>query len=365
METKTKILIGIGIIAIAVVFLAAINPQITGQFGLQSREKYKIGVILPSTGQFSNYYEKIVPAIELAVKNNQNIELIYEDDAGEPQKAALAATKLITINKVNALLSFRSSPSSAVAPIAEENKVILMYGSSLTKPAEDHNYVYMNYGNIQQDCATLATILKGEKGALIGRNVDSTIKCIEEFKKQGINLQTELFNTDAKDFRAQITNLKETKPSFLIIRGDELITQEIMKQIKELGFSGYKIICPQITGGGCNSQELMKNYPELLLNAIGTNNYLTQTTQLNEFREQYKTKTGKEPIDFSYAFYEDTQILSRVINECRGETNCMQNKLSTETFNGLEGPMKFNTKRIIERPTNIVVFDGNEWVLAN
>ena len=103
------------ILAIALLTLllaACTNQGITGRV-VQEPEKYKIGIILPVSGHFVFYGEKIVQSIKIAEEKipglKTDFEIIIEDDEGDVKKAASAANKLITIDKVDVLMTTRSS----------------------------------------------------------------------------------------------------------------------------------------------------------------------------------------------------------------------------------------------------------------
>jgi ABC-type branched-subunit amino acid transport system substrate-binding protein len=183
---EKKIILGILGVVVLAILAVAIVPQAIGMFGLEgTKEKYKIGVILPATGYFADYGKAALNGIEMAKQDFSNIELLVEDDAGENQQAATAAKKLSGIENVNALITFRSSISSTVAPIAEESKTPLIYSSTIIDPAKKNEYAFQNYANLREDCKELTKIT--EKIALIGHNLDSTIACIqgiESNKKQ-------------------------------------------------------------------------------------------------------------------------------------------------------------------------------------
>ena len=76
--------------------------------------------------------------------NGKIIEVIYEDTKGDPKVAVSALQKLITIDKVNYVIdNSMSSVTLAVAPVAEENKVVLLStGGSSPKISKAGNYIF-------------------------------------------------------------------------------------------------------------------------------------------------------------------------------------------------------------------------------
>jgi len=345
MENK-QIIIVIALLLVLVGTSSIFFINITGKATKEDNE-YKIGVILPMSGHFAFYGEKSLEGIKLAVKEYSNIKLIVEDDKGELSLAVSAAQKLINIDNVDALITIRSSISSAVAPIAEQNKVIMLYSSTVNTPAEDNKFVFKNFMNIESDCEELSLILKEDKGRLIGHNLDSTQACISGFQKQGIDLKPQFFNKDDNDFRTQLTKIKKDNPDYLVIRGDEKILPLLLKQLRELDIQ-TKIICPQTEL--CQEDQLSE-YPEYSKNAIGTSIYEIENSNFHE------------PIDLTYASYEDAQILAKVLSDCKGDENCMINELKSDIFNGVDGIIEFNDKGVSVRETALMKFENGKWQL--
>src|SRR5689334_2724540 len=95
------------------------------------------------SGRTSSFGQSTKNGVEMAADeinkaggvNGRQIQVIVEDDQGEPNKAATVVTKLINQDRVHALLGeVASSNSLAAAPKAQEAKVPMISPSS-TNPA--------------------------------------------------------------------------------------------------------------------------------------------------------------------------------------------------------------------------------------
>lgn len=88
----------------------------------------KIGVITSLTGKFAENGNNAKTALQLAKEDLGNspidFKLVFEDYGYEPAKAAVAANKLINLDKANALISWSSMAGNVVAPIAQSNKIV-------------------------------------------------------------------------------------------------------------------------------------------------------------------------------------------------------------------------------------------------
>jgi branched-chain amino acid transport system substrate-binding protein len=100
-----------------------------------SRSTVKIGAVLPLTGDSAAWGDQGRKGIEVAVRevndsggvNGQPIEVVYEDSQANPRLAVSAISKLISVDKVPAVVGDAVSATTlAMAPIAEETQVVLI-----------------------------------------------------------------------------------------------------------------------------------------------------------------------------------------------------------------------------------------------
>ncbi|MCD6099653.1 MAG: ABC transporter substrate-binding protein, partial [Candidatus Marinimicrobia bacterium] len=210
-----KIWIGIGI-AVVVILVAVF-------FGTQTKkgpEVIKIGAILPLTGGAGKYGEDAKLGIELAVEENNAkggikgklIKVIFEDDQSNPQQTVSAFRKLITVHGVPVIIGAMTSSSAlAVAPIAEQNRVVLISPSASAPVLSDAgDFVFRNelsdaYGGVVQAELTWKK-LRIKKVAIIYINNDYGVGVKDAFEKTfkklgGEIVDSESFEPDAQDFR--------------------------------------------------------------------------------------------------------------------------------------------------------------------
>ena len=89
---------------------------------------FKIGVILGLSGPTANFGAIARNGVELALKDltpedRARIQVVYEDDGMTNTRAATAAQKLISSDRVNALISWSSGSGLTVAGIAESKQI--------------------------------------------------------------------------------------------------------------------------------------------------------------------------------------------------------------------------------------------------
>ncbi|MDD5148330.1 MAG: ABC transporter substrate-binding protein [Candidatus ainarchaeum sp.] len=362
---KTKILLGIAIIAVvAAVFLAGCASNSQGE------ETIKIGALLPLTGSAAYIGQDVQTAIQIAsedlAKEGISVEIVYDDHQGISANAVTSAQKLISDN-ANGLFVVMSSPSAAVAPVAEENRIVMISDSSADGSALKYDFVFKDYASLRQDCGFLLKEAKKRgfnAGALLP-NFESGIGCSTGLKEVDEKIPIELFNIDATDIRTEITKLKSKGIDFLIIYGVKDNIINILKQTKELGFSP-KIGCISISVT-CGAQEVISVAPDVLQGAWGTQSKASvnpDTQAFNDFSKKYFDKTGKKPsLDFAIYAYDDIILLAKALNECHNDSECTKNKLlEIKNFEGAGGTLSFDEKGIGKRESIIMKFENGKFV---
>ncbi len=120
--------------AIAAASLLAASP-----FSFAADDTFKIGLILPMTGQQASTGKQIAAAAHLYMAQNgstvagKKIELIIKDDAATPDVTKRLAQELIVNDKVNVIGGFGVTPAAlAAAPIATQSKTPMVVMAAAT-----------------------------------------------------------------------------------------------------------------------------------------------------------------------------------------------------------------------------------------
>lgn len=205
----------------------------------------KIGVVSPLTGGKAQIGEGLREAIKLAQKDfgptKKNYQFIFEDSGGEPAKGASAAEKLVSIDKVSALISITSQDGN-IANRAAEKAHIPHFGI-----ANDHNvskgdYNFVHWTPIDSQSGLFVQELK-KRGihnvAVFVENNDASIATIASFKKYVENTDItivwmENFNKGTSDFRTEIQKMKNAKPELIMLEAFSPMIEVIATQLKDL-----------------------------------------------------------------------------------------------------------------------------------
>ncbi|MDD4990018.1 MAG: penicillin-binding protein activator [Candidatus Pacebacteria bacterium] len=318
-----SIIVGVIIIA-GVWYSVATNKANTPQ----ANESIKIGAILPLTGDGASYGDVWKRSIELGrgeieAKYGQKVEVIYEDSQMKPADAATAASKLVSTDKVKAIIIGTSRETLAVAPIAEQNKVLVLAGATSPEVTKAGDYIFrtipsdLYQGNdladfaIRKGYAQMAVLfLNDEYGKgitdVFGQRLEAIggkVVAKEEFQAQG-----------ASDYRTQLTKIAKENPNAVLIIASQNQYALILKQMKELNIN-----LPVLAGEAFKDQTILDSAKELAEGVIFTAFVDPQTPEGAKFDSLYKEKYASQPGPYAAEFFDNTELLLTALIESRGD----------------------------------------------
>jgi branched-chain amino acid transport system substrate-binding protein len=288
-------------------------------------ETVKIGVLEPLSGVRAEAGQYVKNALELALDEINNdtsrryrIQLIYEDSQYDPKVAVSGFQKLKDIDNVKFIIGEHgSSPTLAVAPLAEEAKIILIspaaQASELSKAGD---YIFRTQINVAQEAPFLAnfivSVAKNETLHVIGINTDYTLSFMNSFspeferlgRKTGL---VEKFDAKETDFRTILLKIQNEKPKYVLLLSIPKQAGLIIRQASELGmdvtwFAGSPIEGQEFfTSAGNVSATIIYSYPY---------DDVSEDTAMKTFREKYLTKYGVRNEMLSANAYDTLYIMS-------------------------------------------------------
>ena len=295
-----------------------------------SADTITYGFVMPLTGSVPNIGAAMKNGAALAVEEinaaggvlGKQITPIYEDDENKPATAPNAITKLITEDKVDVVLgSYASSCSMAMAPVAEENKKLMMsIGSTNAKVTEGYTYVYRAcfidplQGKVAAEYVynTLgikdaAVMYDVGKDYCVG--ISSTF--MDTYKGLGGNIAYEgKYNTGESDFKSYLTEVKNSGATVLFIPDDYDVVGLIAKQVKELG-----IDIQLMSSDSCSDPGLVEIGGDAVEGCYFTDHVSIQADGLKDFVSAYKAKYNEDPGSFAVLGYDAVYIVKTAMEK--------------------------------------------------
>ncbi|WP_164848287.1 ABC transporter substrate-binding protein [Halobacteriovorax sp. HLS] len=322
-----------------------------------------IGAVFPLTGPIATYGQESVNGIKLALKkinkdNKVKIKLIVEDNKGEPQESANAVKKLISGDRVNAIIgSVASSNTLAGAPIAQNAKVPLM------TPASTNEKVTQTGDYISRTCFTDAfqgvvmakfayeNLGKKKVAVIIDNSSDYSKGLSKIFKEKFTSMGGKLaadrdfaYVQKDTDFRTLLRKVKRTKPDVVFLPGYYTEVGLILKQARQLGLN-----VPFLGGDGWDSPKLQE-----LAGPAVSGNYISshfsaedKDPMVQSFVKEYVAAYGQKPGAMAALGYDGILVMADAISKAKSLKNSdiQASLLATKGFVGVTGSITIDKDR--------------------
>lgn len=339
-----------------------------------------IGAYLSLTGTTATFGTSTLHGIEMAVdKTNtaggilgKQIHLLTEDTQSKPEEAALAVTKLITRDKVHALLGeIASSRTLAAAPIAQENQIPMVTpGSTNPEVTKKGDYIFRvcYIDPFQGEVMARFTYesLGARKVAMI-KDVKNDYSIglaqffTEAFTKLGGQVVGEqAYSEGDTDFRAQLTAIKGLKPDAIIVPGYYQESALLVKQARDLNMT-----MPFVGGDGWDSSKLIEVGGPAMNGTYFTNHYAADDTLsvVQEFVNAYKQRFGGEvPDAMAVLGYDAASILFDAIGRADSDdpTKIRDALSRTVGYPGVSGTTTIDADRNALKPIVVVKIEDGQ-----
>jgi branched-chain amino acid transport system substrate-binding protein len=379
---KTTFKIGFGIRALlgAALAVGAIACTKKNTEAPGAGETIKIGEVGSLTGDKATFGISTHQGIELAILEaneaggvkGKKLEIVQYDNQGKPEEAATAMNRLITQDKVIAVLGeVASSISLAMAPLAQSNKIPMVTPSS-TNPrvTQVGDYIFRVcfidpfQGNVMATFA--ADHLKAKKVAILQDIKSDYSTGLAEFfakkfkEKGGTIISTESYAEKDIDFKAQLTSIRSKKPDAIFVPGYYTEVALIARQAKELGINA-----PLMGGDGWDSPKLFEIGGKAVEGSYLSNHYSAEDTaeHVQNFIKKYKAKYGSIPDGLAAMGYDAAIVLIDAMKRA-GELTpaAIRDALATtKDFKGVTGVITINSDRDAVKSAVVMKVDSGTF----
>ena len=282
--------------------------------------EFVVGVNAELTGNVANYGKSMKSGFELAVEevnkaggiNGKKVRVVEADNKSEPSESGNAATKIVTKDKVVAVIGPATSGCvAAEEPILSSNKVPLIApcatapGITVDKSGKVKPFVFRAcfidpfQGTVMANYA----YKKGARKAAIVQEVSNDYsvglskffkEAFEKLAGAGSVVETANYQTGDKDFTAQLTNLKAKNPDVVFAPGNFTESALLIKQARQLG-----IKAPFLGGDTWETQEFINvggKEVEGICFSSAFDREKAATPEAKKFMEAYvKEYNGQQP----------------------------------------------------------------------
>jgi branched-chain amino acid transport system substrate-binding protein len=322
----------------------------------------KIGVNYELSGKVASYGQSSVEGIELAIEQineaggvkGKKIELVKYDNKSEPSEATTLATRLMTQDKVVAVLGPATSGSfMATIPVANQNKVPVISGSAtadivtVDESGKVQEYAFrICFTDTQQGegitkfalenlSAKKAVIILDSSSDYATGLADNFTRVFEE--GGGTIVAKEAYVAGDTDFNAIITSIKNKEFDVIFIPGYYEEAGLIIKQARTQG-----IDVPILGADGFDSPVLLELAgAEALNNVYFSNHYSSadESAVVSDFIESFKKKYNKEPDAFNALGYDLARFVADALERVEKIDGESLKKALEETtnFDGVTG----------------------------
>jgi branched-chain amino acid transport system substrate-binding protein len=286
-----------------------------------------VGIAGPFSGDSAEYGAMWKKGLEIAAEEinakggikGRQVKLIYEDSQADPKQSASIAQKFAKDERIIAELGdFSTNATWSASPIYQKAGLVqLAFNPShpeLTKPGD---YVFQLCPTQADQAIALANLatdkLKAKKVAVLYLNTDFGKAVKDNVVKAATAKNTEVVATEAylptdKDFKAQLTKVKELDPDVIILGSYYTDTALIMKQAKDLGvrstfIASSSVHSPALFSLGGDAVNGLITFSVFNIGSPGPT--------LQQFIAKYQEKYGAgEPDTFAVQAYDALRLIA-------------------------------------------------------
>lgn len=299
------------------------------------------------------------------------VRLITEDDQSKAGEPAIVVRKMISRDKVIALLGeVASSRSLEAAPIAQQNKVPLISPASTNpKVTEVGDYIFRVcfIDPFQGTVLAKFALSRGwdKVAVLTDIKQDYAVGLSEFFKEYftkngGTIVSEQNYSSGDKDFKAQLTSISASNPQAVLVAGYYTEAGLIARQARELGLN-----VPLLGGDGWDSPSLVEVAGPAMEGNFFSNHFSAedQSPVIQEFIRKFKEKYNAPPDAMAALGYDSAMILADAIKRA-GTTDSQPLRdaiASTKDFPAVTGVITLDEHRNANKPAVILTIKDGEF----
>jgi branched-chain amino acid transport system substrate-binding protein len=316
----------LAVLVVATSFAGAVQAQGSGPF--------KIGFILPMTGQSASTGKQIEAAAKLYLAQNgstyggRKVELIIKDDAGVADTTRRIAQEMVVNDKVDVLAGFGLTPLAlATAPIATQSKTPMVVTAAATSMITTTSpYIIRTSFALPQATVPMAdwAAKNGIKKVVTfvadyGPGLDAEKFFKSQFTLDGgtvvDSIRSPLRSPDFSPFLQKVADLKPDAVFVFLPSGQGAA---FMKQFGERGLdkSGIKLIAT----GDVTDDDQLNDIGDVALGVVNSHHYsAAHPSALNKkFVAAFEAANKFRPNFMAVAGYDGMRVITKALEATKG-----------------------------------------------
>jgi branched-chain amino acid transport system substrate-binding protein len=295
---------------------------------------FKVGFILPMTGQSASTGRQIEAAVRLYMAQNgstvsgRKVEVIFKDDGGVADQTRRIAQELVVNDKVDVLAGFGLTPLAlATAPIATQSKTPMVVTAAATSMiTEQSPYIVRTSFTLPQAAVSIAEWAAKNKIKKVvtlvtdyGPGIDAEKFFKSQFQLNGGQIVAEIRSPlRSPDFAPFLQKVRDANPEALFVFLPSGQGAAFMKQFAERGLdkSGIRLIAT----GDVTDDDQLNDMGDVALGVVNSHHYsAAHPSALNKkFVAEFQAANKFRPNFMGVAGYDGMRVIYKALEATKG-----------------------------------------------
>lgn len=352
--------------------------------GASAQETLKFGLAMPLSGGQALYGQDQVKAAEWAVAainaaggvNGKKLEMVLLDTRADPQAGIQAANRLVSVEKVPVFVSAWSAVVKAIAPVANDNKVVqLSVGANSADIAKLGDFTYTTFPLADIDITAVAnyaaTKLGKKRAAVLYINNETGVVAAQIYrdaftKAGGQVVAYEAYDPKASDWTGSLLKVRVANPDIIHIQGLVADTPQVIAQMRQLGLT-----VPVSSYSAVYNPKLIEQLGKAAEGVIATSLAPgAEEKAVADYVERWKKEVGREPNGLPYTqyLYDAPYIVAAVFKSLEDKKlpltgeNFRREMVAMKTFDlPLTGRLVMNENHTVNKPVFLMEVKNGKW----
>lgn len=342
----------------------------------------RVGATLALSGKLAFSGISDHQGLELAIEDinsqggigGRKLELIAEDNGGDPKSALSSVSKLFDADHIDFLFSAFSHVTQAVKDRAKRSGKIMIYHASLGDIAKESKLFFRDWGDAESQSHALLNRFvedRRKKAAYLGETSEACVFFDKMIRGEAATSKFELVASESytpgeTDLKPLLLRISAKSPDALYTctwRDGALLMSQ-MKALHLIHIPTYQALSPFIPIN--DTSEVRKLYEENHAVSVWLGFVPGDLTpEQKKFFERIAARYHTEPRIEALLAYDDASVLAKAAAGCVSsdsiDQNCVAERLRKTHYKGLAGSLCFDELDRSNRPNLLIRVEQGAW----